>query len=247
MPQNDFQQCLQEVYIMKNMSKKYLGVEIAGVVLALVVALLFSVSPLSQFDLQIVALLFIIYFFSKRFFFNRQGFIFFEALLFVFIIVSTVFSTGGVTSPFFFLLYFLLFAVALILEPVTGLVLTISLVIVLLGTADYRSVRDLLPVLSLPFIAPFAKYLGDLQRRYFRQKEELKAVTEAKVKSEHVQRYEKEQTLIFLTTVFHRHLDEINDRLSNFLGDNDLEYLKGKVKKLEEVVNGFKDYVEKIN
>ena len=228
--------------------KKSLVIQILGVIATLLISFVFSHSELAKYDLQIVAVLFIIYYLAKRVFFNRAGFLFFEALLFVFIICSTVFSTGGVESPFFFLLYFLLFAVALILEPIVGLVLTISLVIMFLGLNNYSvAMKDWLPVLSLPFIAPFAKYLGDLQRKYFRQKEELKRMERAKEKSDSLQTYEKGQTLIFLTTVYRSHLDDLKERLENYMGDSDLEYIKNKVKELENLLENFKQYIEKIN
>ncbi|OGK64677.1 hypothetical protein A2313_02555 [Candidatus Roizmanbacteria bacterium RIFOXYB2_FULL_41_10] len=230
------------------MPKKPLIFQIIGVVFTLVLAVIFSVSSLAKYDLQLVALLFIIYFFTKRRFGHSSGMLYFEAWLFVFIITSTVFSTGGVVSPFFFLLYFLLFAVALILDPLVGLVLTITLVIMFLSLSNFSAnLKELLPVLSLPFIAPFAKYLGDLQRRYFQQKNELKHLEKARQKSNNLQAYEKEQTLIFLNTVFQSHLDDINDRLKNFMGDSDLEYLKHKVEELEKAFDSFEDYIEKLN
>jgi len=230
------------------MFKNSLGIEIFAVVLSFILAVLFSVSPLAQYDLQLVAALFIFYFFFKRFTPAKEKFVFVEVLIFVFIITSTVFSTGGINSPFFFLLYFLLFAIALILEPVSSLVLTIVMVIMFIGIADTNSgLRELLPVFSLPFIAPFAKYLGDLQRKYYRQKLQLKSLEKSKAKSVATQSFEKEQTLMFLTTVLHSHLEDVEEHLNNFLGDHDLEYLKDKTKELHKVVEGFRTYVEKIN
>jgi len=230
------------------MFKKSVGIEVLAVVVTFVLAVLFSVSPLAQYDLQLVALLFIFYFFYKRMTPAKEKFVFVEVLIFVFVITGTVFSTGAINSPFFFLLYFLLFAIALILEPITSLVLTIAMVITFLGIADTNSgLRDLLPVFSLPFIAPFAKYLGDLQRKYFRQKEQLKLLEKSKAKSVATQSFEKEQTLMFLTTVLHSHLQDVDERLKNFMGDTDLEYLKQKTKELENTVEGFRRYVEKIN
>ena len=230
------------------MQTKNLVWQIGGVLVTLILALVFSVSSLAKYDLQVMALLFIVYFFAKRLFFNRVGFIYFEAWLFVFIICSTVFSTGGITSPFFFLLYFLLFALALILDPLVGLVLTITLVLLFFSMNNFQiELKQLLPVLSLPFIAPFAKYLGDLQKRYFQQKQEIKRLEKAKIKSDHLEAYEKTQTFIFLNTVFQSHLDDLKDRLENFMGDSDLDYLKSKVKELEKAFVNFKQYLEKLN
>lgn len=230
------------------MEAKNLFWQVAGVLITLVLALVFSLSPLSKYDLQVMGLLFIVYFFGKRFFFRRAGFLYFEAWLFVFIIASTVFSTGGAASPFFFLLYFLLFALVLILDPLVGLILTITLVLLFFSLSNFEiELKQLLPVLSLPFIAPFAKYLGDLQKRYFRQKEEIKRLEKAKIKSDHLEEYEKTQTFIFLNTVFKSHLDDLKDKLDNFMGDSDLDYLKNKVKELEKAFASFKQYLEKLH
>lgn len=230
------------------MQGKNLFWQIFGVILTLMLALGFSLSPLAKYDLQVMALLFIIYFFSKKLFFKKAGFIYFEAWLFVFIICATVFATGGASSPFFFLLYFLLFALALILDPLVGLVLTITLVILFFSISNFEvELKQLLPVLSLPFIAPFAKYLGDLQKRYFRQKQEIRRLEKANIKTAHLEAYEKTQTLIFLNTVFRSHLDDLKNKLDNFMGDSDLDYLKTKVKALEDAFANFKQYLEKLN
>ncbi len=233
---------------MKLMKNKSLIWQITGVLVTLFLALIFSISELARYDLQVMALLFIVYFFSKKLFFQKVGFIYFEAWLFVFIIAATVFSTGGAASPFFFLLYFLLFALALILDPLVGLILTITLVLLFFSVSNFElDLKQLLPVLSLPFIAPFAKYLGDLQKRYFRQKEELKRLEKAKMKTANLEAYQKTQTFLFLNTVFRSHLDDLKDKLNNFMGDGDLEYLKDKVKQLEQTFANFKEYLEKLN
>ncbi len=221
--------------------------ETLGVVLTTILAAVFAVSPLAKYDLQLVALLFIFYVLFRKKLAGRTQFFMLEAYVFIFIIVSVVFSTGGVRSQFFFLLYFLLFATGLVLEASTSLVLSLVLMIMFIATADYSlQLSDLLPVLSLPFIAPFAKYLGDLQRHFFFQKQELFRLGKAKERVEKTKLYQEEQTLIFLTTVLHRHLEDMRQRLENFLGDADLDYLKNKLKQLEQLSDKFKNYIEKI-
>jgi hypothetical protein len=232
------------------MYRKKLGLQFAGMVAALVLAYLFSASSLARYDLQVMAVLFIVYFLAKKLFSGKAGeslLVFFEAWLFVFVVTATVFSTGGAQSPFFFLFYFLLFALALILNPLVSLVLTISLVLMFFSLNNFNTnFKELLPVLSLPFIAPFAKYLGDLQQRYLRQKNELKRLEKAKSKSDSLELYEKEQTLIFLNTVIFSHLEELNERLENFMGDSDLDYLKNKLTELKKAFSNFKKYLEKL-
>ncbi len=156
-------------------------------------------------------------------------------------------STGGLSSPFFFLLYFLLLVCALLLEPLTSLVLAGTLIIAFVAGADYvTNLKDLLPVISLPFIAPFAKYMGDLQRKYAKQKY---INTKIQISKQAIQQHkndEKEQTLLFLTTLLYQHIEDMENRLTNFFGDNDLAYLRKKMQKLHELVHKFKEYVETI-
>lgn len=227
-------------------SKLSFTLELFGVIVTTFAALFFVYSPFGQYDLQVVALLFIVYFFIKKRYAMNPKLYLVEALMFVFIILTTVFGTGGATSPFFFLLYFLLFAVSLLLEGSISLVLTLLLVVIFLFSEPAGSVLEFMPVLSLPFIVPFAQYLGFLKKKYTRQRELLHFIEKKKAKLEKSKEYEKEQTLIFLTTSLYRHIEDMNDRLANFLGDSDLEYLRKKMKQLEQLVHDFREYVEKI-
>jgi hypothetical protein len=224
-----------------------IAVELIGVIFVTVGSFLFSISPWKQYDLQFVAILFIIYFVLKQTLFSKRAFYYLEVLIFMAIILSTVFATGMVASPFFFLLYFLLFALALLFDSSSTLVLSLLLMLIFIMPAEYKlNLKNLLPVFSLPFIAPLAKYLGDLQKRFAQQKQELKRLNRAIEKVEGTKEYEKVQTLIFLTTVLHKHMEDVQSRLDNFMGDRDLEYLKEKNKHLEELVANFMEYVEKI-
>lgn len=221
--------------------------EMAGIVIVTLGAVLFAMSPLAHYDIQLLAVLFIVYFLFRNVFSRMKHFYVIETLVFIFVIVATVFSTGGVRSPFFFLLYFLLFASSLLLESGTSLVLTLMLVIAFLGSYNASmTLQQLLPVFSLPFITPFAKYAGDMQRKYFKQREELEHVVAAKSKLQIQKNYQEEQTLLFLTTMLYRHIDDLKERTDNFLGDHDLQYVRHKVKELSELLKNFRDYVEKI-
>lgn len=218
-----------------------------GVAVVTIGAVLFSLSPLANYDVQFLAAIFIVYFIFRGIFNRIKNFYVIETLVFVFIIVSTVFSTGGAQSPFFFLFYFLLFATSLLLDSSTSFVLTLLLVIAFLGTmGTVQSLKDLLPVFSLPFIAPFAKYLGDIQRKYYQQKEELSRLVEAKKKLQGQKGYQEEQTLLFLTTALYRQIDDLKERADNFMGDLDLQYIRRKIKNMADLVKNFRDYVEKI-
>lgn len=228
------------------MTKHFL-LEALGVIVAASGAMLYTLTPFAQYDLQLLGVIFICYFLFRNIFHRLSYFYVIETLVFIFIIVATVFSTGGVRSPFFFLLYFLLFASSLLLDSATSLVLTLVLIIGFLGTFDRSlTIQNLLPVFSLPFISPFAKYLGDMQRKYYLEKEEMERVIKSKKRLVVQKSYQEEQTLLFLTTALYRHLDELQDRANNFLGDQDLHFIKQKIKALQDLVKNFREYVEKI-
>lgn len=221
--------------------------EIGSLVFTVILGALFSFSKLAQFDLQIVAILFIVYFFARKFFQKSSLLLLIEANIFVFIIVSLVFANGGVRSPFFFLLYFLLFASALVLDSTISLILTLVLVMIFILTLESGiSFKELLPVLSLPLIAPFAKYMGDLKKHDYFHRQEINKLTKANERNKNLKQYTKEQTLIFLTTVLRRLLDDFNEKLDNFMGDDDLNFLKTQMKRIYETLKKFEDYVEKI-
>lgn len=221
-------------------------VELFGVVITVFAALFFAYSPFAAYDLQVVACLFITYFFLRKRFSMSPFLYLIEALMFIFIVLMTVFGTGGISSPFFFLLYFLLFAVSLLLTGSISLILTLLLVVLFLFSSSSGSIMEFIPVFSLPFIAPFAQYLGFLKNKYNRQRELLMQIEKKKAKIERSKDYEKEQTLIFLTTTLYRHVEDVNERLVNFLGDADLEYIREKMKQIQKLIHNFREYIEKI-
>jgi len=220
--------------------------ELIGMVVTTFLALFFALSPFAQYDLQLIAVLFIIYMLLRKRLAQQPLFYLYESLGFIFIVLVAVFSTGGVTSPFFFLIYFLLFALVLLLDATSSVVLTLLLVIVFLTTSNTGSLSELIPVFSLPFIAPFAQYLGMVRQKYAQQKQLVHTLEEKKSKVERTKNYQKEQTLLFLTTNLFRLNQDMKDRLDNFMGDADLQVLKDKVREVEALVHSFRDYVEKI-
>ncbi|PJE63396.1 hypothetical protein COU89_03540 [Candidatus Roizmanbacteria bacterium CG10_big_fil_rev_8_21_14_0_10_45_7] len=220
--------------------------ELIGMVVTTFLALFFALSPFAQYDLQLIAVLFIIYMLLRKRLAQQPLFYLYESLGFIFIVLVAVFSTGGVISPFFFLIYFLLFALVLLLDATSSVVLTLLLVIVFLTTSNTGSLSELIPVFSLPFIAPFAQYLGMVRQKYAQQKQLVHTLEEKKSKVERTKNYQKEQTLLFLTTNLFRLNQDMKDRLDNFMGDADLQVLKDKVREVEALVHSFRDYVEKI-
>lgn len=220
--------------------------ELIGIVVTTFLALFFAFSPFAQYDLQLIAVLFIIYMVLRKRLAQQPLFYLYESLGFIFMVLVAVFSTGGVASPFFFLIYFLLFALVLLLDATSSVVLTLLLVIVFLTTSNTGSLSELIPVFSLPFIAPFAQYLGMVRQKYAQQKQLMHKLEEKKMKVEHTKNYQKEQTLLFLTTNLFRLNQDMKERLDNFMGDADLQVLKDKVREVEALVHSFRDYVEKI-
>ncbi|MCR4330086.1 MAG: hypothetical protein NUV65_06100 [Candidatus Roizmanbacteria bacterium] len=220
--------------------------ELFGVVITTFAALFFVYSPFANYDLQVVAVLFIAYFFLRKQFSMSPFLYLIEALIFIFIVLMTVFETGGMSSPFFFLLYFLLFAVSLLLTGSISLILTLLLVVLFLFSSPSGSVMTFMPVFSLPFIAPFAQYLGFLKTKYTRQRELLGQIEKKKARIEKSKTYEKEQTLIFLTTALYRQIEDMNERITNFMGDADLDYLRTKIKQVQKLIHEFREYIEKI-
>ena len=212
-----------------------LGIELIGLITVTLLALFYSYSPLIKYDMQIVAGMLIVFFIARRFFHDKKYFYFAEALLFVFITLAVVFTTGGIHSPFFFLLYFLLFALVIVLDSASSIILTLLLVVLFLTTQEGTGIGDYIPVLSLPFVVPFAQYLG-----YLRKKAHERERIERKFQEE------KQETLLFLTTTLFRHVEDIRMRLDDFRGDMDLLYVREKVEKLKELVHRFVHYVEKI-
>ncbi len=233
---------------MKQPTIHHMGVasELVGIVISTFAALFFAYSPLAAYDLQLVAALFIIYMLLRGRLRGSPLFYLYESLGFIFMVLVAVFSTGGLASPFFFLIYFLLFALALLLDATSSVILTLLLVIVFLTTSKTESIAQLIPIFSLPFIAPFAQYMGMVREKYVREKELVHHLEEKKGKIERTKDYQKEQTLLFLTTTLYRLTHDMADRLDNFMGDADLQFLKDRIRELEALVHSFREHVEKI-
>src|SRR3989338_2031125 len=121
-----------------------------------------SVSYLQTYQLQITAILFVIYFFAKRFIkITTLRYDLLDASMFTFVILNIILATGGIHSPFFFLSYFLIFSLALLLEPTSAIFASISLVFLLFLSKGIGSPKDLIALVSLPLMTPFALLLGN--------------------------------------------------------------------------------------
>lgn len=126
-------------------------------------AYLLSISPLSAFTPQVIALATIIFFIFFR---QKKYYLIFLAL------VSNllIFATNGLNSPVFFLVYFSLFAIAFQNPPTTTL--SYSLVLIILLSQSLNSSASLIPLLSLLFVTPLAWFVG----RQFLEKTHQEAI-----------------------------------------------------------------------
>jgi len=115
-------------------------------------AYLISISTLSNFIPQIIALVSLVFIFLSLF--KKH----FSLHLIAFIIALVVFYTDGLNSPFFFLIYFLLFTVAFQNPPSVTLSLSLSLIILL--SQSLNSLQSLIPLSSLLLIAPLSWFIG---------------------------------------------------------------------------------------
>lgn len=196
-------------------------------IVAIAITFIFSKTNLAQYDLQITAILFIILYLTKKLLpqtGNRSRLT--ESVVFTLVILLIINTTGGISSPFFFLVYFLLFSLSLLLEPIISLTTTIALIaLFLFSLPSNQSFSNLIPILSLAFISPFAMFLG----KEYLEIERLKVIGEK----------EKENTFLFLSLMIKNHLKNIKQDVENFLGDHQLNDIKKNVREMERLIEKF--------
>ncbi len=141
-----------------------------------VVAFLISVSPLSNYGLQIAALMMTVYvgvsFLIRKHILSIDLKVTLDVLVFSLTISLLVFTTGGFTSPVFFLSYFLLFGVALFSSPITATAITVTFALLFIVAPKGDFWLDLLQIGSLLAIAPLSVLFG---------KQYLKVLTDKKI------------------------------------------------------------------
>lgn len=183
----------------------------------------------AQYDLQIIAGLFILLYLTKKFIVSKNIYSrLIESVVFTLVIMGVVNSTGGLTSPFFFLIYFLLFSLSIILEPIISITTTVALIIFfLLNLPANQDFKILMPIISLAFITPFAMFMG--QEQIEAQKSKLK------------NQKQKEETYLFLSLLIKNHLKNIREALENFVDDHQLEIIKKSVQRMERLIEKFEN------
>lgn len=185
-------------------------------VLAIAFSFLFARSPYAQYDIQLAATLFIILFLVKRFVRSTRAF---EATIFTLIVFIIVNTTGGLESQFFFLTYFLLFALSLLLEPVESIITTLTVILFFLIYFPQNYTFDnLIPLLSLALLTPFAMFMGQIY-----------------IKNEK----NKKDTFLFLSLLMKNNLKNIKDSVENFIGDKELGEIKKSTRNMEKLIEKF--------
>jgi hypothetical protein len=199
----------------------------------------FAKSQLSDYQLQVSAFFFIVYFLLKRF--SPQKSIFehklFDGIVFTFIIVSIVNTTGGITSPLFFLTYFLIFALTLLLEPVISISSTLALIILfLLSVPEGQTFDKLIPLFSLPFLTPFALFLGQQYQKVLRQKNQIKNLRDQTIEN-------RKNTFFFMSLVLKDHIKTINTSLDNFVGEKEIQKIRTSVHRIEKLIDDYESEI----
>lgn len=190
----------------------------------------------SQYDLQLSALLFAIYVIVKRFFpkssassgeehgQNISTHIVLDSVLFTMIIMNIVLTSGGLQSPVFFLVYFLLFALSLMLEPIVSLTTTLTIVALFVPDVPVDfTYTQLLPLISLPFLVPFAVFLGSAYRTGEEQSEKLRTT--------------EQDALLFISTIVREHVRMISEAEEN----KDDKKVRSSAKRLEKLIDTFEE------
>lgn len=197
----------------------------AALLLTVFLIFIWSISPLSQYSVQLIALLMIV-FISKHILRHRvslkqENFI--DSIIFTSLILTIVSVSGGLNSPLFFLVYFLLFVLSIILTPVIPLIVSFALIIFFLFSTVVESPAQFLPLLSFPLITPLAVYFGRQYQKNLYQRQDIMHLSESAKR-------ETTDVLLWLSTTYERELNNIKNLLD----------------KLPNVTQGQKPIVDKL-
>lgn len=208
--------------------------------------LLLKIPFFQRHDLQFTAAIFIIYFIFKKLsptdkkrFFARP---LLDSVLFTLVIVTVVNSTGGISSPVFFLNYFLIFALSLILEPLISVTVTLALVIFYLLTfSSTQPIREFASLVALPFLTPFALFLGEEYQKILQQKNVIRILAKKTNSLKKSLSHQKEEAFLFMSLVVKNHLKNIAEAAENFMGDHQLAQIKKQVRRLQKLIDRYEE------
>jgi len=199
--------------------------------LAVVLAFLWTNSPtLSLYTLQLIAI-FILLFFANHLFFQQQTKsgkrknlprlnLTVDAVVFTMVVMLLVYSTGGLTSPLFFLVYFLMFGLALFFEPLVSVSLAAAIILMFLITpTNQQPLTEALQLFSLILITPLALFFGSQYLKVLESEEKIKILQEeGKILEKQIKK-EETDTLLWTSLNLKQGLSEILDEVSNLLSD----------------------------
>lgn len=194
-------------------------------IVCIVVSFILPQTTLAAYNIELAALLLVIFFIARRFSFFSKRTRLFESVIFTLIVLGTINTTGGLQSPFFFLVHFLLFALALLLEPIIPIIVTLVLMLFFLVGAEQISYNQLLPIFSLALMTPFAMILGN---EYEETKQLKKTISS-----------QTENTFLFMSLMLKNHLKEMMTLIDNFRGEHELNSLRRHVTNIERLIDMF--------
>lgn len=187
---------------------------------------------LAQYDLQIIAILFIILFAGRKLI-NTNKSRLMESVVFTLVILFVINTTGGLTSPFFFLLYFLIFSLSLLLEPIISVTASLTLILFFVITfPPGEPIQHLIPAFAIAFLTPFALFMGKEHTQI--QNSELRIQNLKKTVLNN-----KEDTFLFLSLMIKNHLHSITESVDNFMGDHELLTIQKHIRHIERLIEKF--------
>lgn len=200
-----------------------------ALILTIAASFLLTHSSFADYSLQVIALLFIFYSIYKKFF-NKDGnnIRILDGILFTFILITIINNSGGLSSPLFFLNYFLLFALALLLEPIISITTTLAIIVFyLLSIPENQTLEQLLPLFALPFLTPFALFLGEELRKNSKLKTQISN--------------QSQNQGLFISLNLKEQLKNIQEAAENFVGERELTRIKISTRKAEKLIEEYED------
>lgn len=208
-------------------------------ILTIFISYIIAMTLGTRFELEILAGIFIVYILLKKFLPQQSwdtgltSHHMIDSVLFTGIIMLIVLSTGGTTSPLYFLTYFLLFALALMAEPITSATSAIAIMFALfVHVPETRTFNDILLICSIPFMVPFSLYIGSTHATMKKKKNSRRS-------EQSMSSAVQTDALLFVSTVVRGHLNSMSSLIENFRGDHELSELKATVRRLEKLIDKF--------
>ena len=126
----------------------------------------------------------------------------------------------------------MIFALSILLDPIVSLVVSIAIMFLFTWHLSTTfKLEDVVPLISLPFLVPFAIFLG-------KEHQELMTVQKAQEK-------DTSNMFLFLSIVIKGHLDAVHDLVMNFRGDHDLSAMSRILKRTKRLIDQFEEEIKR--